>query len=102
MPDAWNRRWQEHREVIMSIREFTKERAEEKPLTVGELRKMLRKLPKDMQLIQTRYSDYGFQTASMWTVVEAVINDEWLMRVDESMPAEQRAKAQKYFHVEGN
>jgi hypothetical protein len=84
--------------------EFTKEYAEEPPLTVGDLRKILRKYPADMKLIQTRYSDYCFQKPSDWDVVEAINKgpDEWLMRVHETMSDEEKAKAKKYLHIHGN
>lgn len=85
-------------------KEFTKERAEEKPLTVGGLIEILSKLPQDMQLIETRYSDYQFMTASEWSVVEAVIKPggDWLMRADPTMSDDEREGAKKYLHVEGN
>lgn len=86
-------------------KEFTKERAEEKPMTVGELRQLLETLPPEMELIQTRYSDYGFQKASMWSVIEAIPGksmDSWLMRTHPSMTKEQRSEAKTYLHIEGN
>ena len=75
-----------------------------KPMTVGELRTLLEGMPADMELIQTRCSDYSFQTADMWSVVEAIYEPGkyWLTRTHPRMSPRQLASAKKYLHIEGN
>lgn len=77
----------------------------DQPMTVADLRKIIRRLPPDMIVIETRQSDYGFMKPESWSVIDAVSNsesDEWLMRTHESMPPELKAKTKKYLHFSGN
>lgn len=50
------------------------ERLKEVKMTVEELIKMLKKYPKDMEVIHTRCSDYNIIEEDEWSIVEAVPN----------------------------
>ena len=72
-------------------------------MTVEELIKMLKKYPKDMEVIHTRCSDYDTIKEDEWSIVEAVPNPGgWFMRSHTTMSDENKANAKKYLHLEGN
>jgi hypothetical protein len=73
-------------------------------MNVGELKKMLEKYPDDMEILNSRYSDYELVDESDWSVVEAVPQEScgYVMRSHLTMSAENKAKAKKYLHLLGN
>lgn len=81
---------------------FNKFKGEVK-MTVEELIKMLKKYPKDMQIINSRYSDYELIEEDEWSIVEAVPDPAgWLMRSHPTMSDENKANAKRYLHLQGN
>ena len=75
---------------------------DEKPMTVGDLRALLDEHPDDMEILNTRHSDYDYVRASDWSVVEGVPQDWGVMRNHPTMSPENKARAKKFLHLEGN
>lgn len=71
-------------------------------MNVGQLKKMLEQYPDDMEVLNSRCSDYALVEEDDWSVVEAVPQDWGHMRSHPTMSAENRAKSQKYLHLCGN
>lgn len=73
-------------------------------MNVGELKKMLEKYPDDMEILNSRCSDFDIVDESDWSVVEAVPQEScwYVMRAHPTMSAENKAKAKKYLHLLGN
>ena len=72
-------------------------------MNVKELKEILKKLPEDMEVIQTRCSDYATMTKDDFYLVKAVDSGGgWLMRSHPTMTDENKAKEKTYFHIDGN
>ena len=73
-------------------------------MNVGELKKMLEQYPDDMEILNTRASDYDVITEDEWSVIKAVPNGSggWVMRSHETMSEENKAKEKEYLHLLGN
>lgn len=74
-----------------------------KPMTVGDLKKMLEQYPDDMEIVNTRCSDYDNITEDEWGVVKGVPNESgWIMRSHPTMSANNKANEKEYLHLAGN
>ena len=72
-------------------------------MTVKELKTMLEKYPDDMEIINTRCSDYDIVEEDDFSVVKAVNNGNfWLMRSHPTMSLENKLKEKEYLHLKGN
>lgn len=80
-------------------------------MTVKELVALLQTFPQDLEIIRTRYSDYGYMKPREISIIKAVHivgqpdhfhDEDWLMRFDKTMSAENKARAKDYLHFEGN
>lgn len=74
-------------------------------MTVGELKKMLERYPDDMEILNTRYSDYDLVVHEDWSVIRAVPSlhgTDWYTRYHETMKEEDKARAKDYLHLVGN
>ena len=71
-------------------------------MNVGELKKMLKKYPESMEIVNGRRSDYEIISESEWSIVYAVEKDGWLMRSHPTMSEEDRQREKQYLHLEGN
>ena len=71
-------------------------------MNVGELKKMLEKYPDDMEILNSRYSDYDVVEESDWSVIKAVPQTWGVMQSHHSMSDENKAKEKKYLHLRGN
>ena len=85
---------------------FTKERAEEKPLTVGDLIDLLSIFPRDLLMVEQRYSDLKYVTESEFVLTRAIkqSGDEWLREIysDTQLTDEEKSKVDVYLRIEGN
>ena len=68
------------------------------PLTVKELRMFLSTLPDDMEILETRYSDFRNMTLADWKIEEAHRQSEWVMRHHPTM----KQRGQNFLHFQGN
>ena len=71
-------------------------------MNVGDLEKMLKQYPKDMEILNSRYSDYDLVTEDDWSVVKAVQKGGYWMRSHPTMSAENVAGEKEYLHLLGN
>ncbi len=72
-------------------------------MNVKELKEILKDLPDEMEVIQTRYSDYCHCDKYNFSTVKAVDSASgWLMRSHPTMTDENKAKEKTYFHIDGN
>lgn len=72
-------------------------------MNVKDLKEILKDLPDDMEILETRYSDYGLMAKDSWSVVNAVpCSGDWFMREHETMSEENKANKKPYLHYEGN
>jgi hypothetical protein len=71
-------------------------------MNVGKLKKMLEKYPDDMEILNSRYSDYALVLESEWSVVEAVPKGHYVMKVHPTMSEENKRLTKKYLHLKGN
>lgn len=71
-------------------------------MNVGQLRKMLKQYPDDMEILNTRCSDYDIVTEDEWSVVKGVFQGEWVMRSHPTMSEENKQKEKSYLHLQGN
>ena len=75
-------------------------------MTVGDLRCFLASYPDDMEILETRYSDYGPMEWTSWCVVTGVVKATgrygWFMRSHPTMSDENKAREKTYLHYEGN
>ncbi len=71
-------------------------------MTVGELKKMLGKYPDDMEIVNSRCSDYDIVEEAEWSVIQGVKQDQWIMRSHPTMSEENKKKEKSYLHLEGN
>ena len=72
-------------------------------MNVKELKEILKDLPDDMEVIQTRHSDYCTMDKSDFNFVQAVDSGSgWLMQSHPTMTSENKAKEKTYFHIDGN
>jgi hypothetical protein len=71
-------------------------------MNVGELKKMLEQYPDDMEILNSRASDYDLVTEDEWTVVKAVMKDSYWMRSHPTMSAAYKAEEKEYLHLLGN
>lgn len=72
-------------------------------MNVGQLKKMLEQYPDDMEILNTRMSDYSIVSESDWSVVRGVDrNTGWVMRSHPTMSEENKRKEKLYLHLEGN
>lgn len=73
-------------------------------MTVGDLKKMLEKYPEEMEILNSRCSDYCIVDEDEWHVVEGVpiVGACWIMRSHPTMSDEQKKMAKKYLFLEGN
>lgn len=77
-------------------------------MKISDLQKLLAATKRkhgDLELLETRYSDYKLMDADSWTVTEAVpgpTKGDWLMRKSPTMSEEQKTNARKYLHFQGN
>lgn len=76
----------------------------EKVMTVGDLKRLLQDLPDNMEILNTRYSDYDYVYPSEWSVVEGVPEPSccWVTQAHHSMGPEKKARIKKYLHLAGN
>jgi len=78
-------------------------------MRISDLQKLLAKTKRkhgDLEVIETRYSDYCLMGLEDWSIVRAAKkpNDDWLMAEHRSMTDEQRALMNflPYLHFRGN
>ena len=72
-------------------------------MNVGELKKMLKKYPNDMQIVNGRFSDYGIILEDEWSVIQGVENvSGWVMRSHPTMSEENKKKEKSYLYLQGN
>ena len=71
-------------------------------MNVGELKKMLDKHPDDMEILNTRFSDFDLVQEKDWSVVKAVPKDFYYMRSHPTMSDENMAKERDFLHLAGN
>lgn len=71
-------------------------------MNVGELKKMLEKYPDDMEILNSRCSDYDLVKEEDWSVVKAVPKYFYWMRPHPTMSAENTDKEKEYLHLAGN
>jgi len=71
-------------------------------MNVGELKKMLEQYPDEMEVLNSRASDYDLVLASDWSVVKAVPKEFYWMRSHPTMSAENMAEEREYLHLRGN
>lgn len=76
-----------------------------KMVTVRDLIAFLSQLPADMELIETRCSDYAPMDLDDWEIVKAVNmepNMEYLQRFHPTMAASLQDRTKEYLHFRGN
>ena len=59
----------------------------------------------DVELLETRFSDYKLMEPEDWSVVEAIPGatpEDWIMKTHHSMAEGQKARAKSYLHYAGN
>jgi hypothetical protein len=71
-------------------------------MNVGNLKKMLEQYPDNMEILNSRYSDYSIVHEDEWSVVKGVNQGKYVMRSHPTMSAENKAKEKEYLHLEGN
>jgi len=72
-------------------------------MNVGDLKKMLKKHPDDMEILHGMYSDYATIEESEWSVIQGVPSDSgWVMRSHPTMSDENKGKEKDYLYLEGN
>jgi len=71
-------------------------------MNVGELKKLLERYPDDMEILNSRRSDYILVREEDWSVVKAVPKDFYWMRSHPTMSDENMAKEKEYLHLVGN
>jgi len=77
-------------------------------MTVLELKKMLDKYPDDMEILNSRHSDYEIISEDEWSVIKGVDrkdsgwNDGWVMRSHPTMSEENKKNEKEYLYLEGN
>jgi hypothetical protein len=72
-------------------------------MTVKELKIMLDKYPDDMEVLNSRCSDYDIIQESEWHVIKAVpTNNGWVMRSHKTMKFEHKENEKEYLFLEGN
>ena len=72
-------------------------------MNVGELKKMLKKYPNDMQIVNGRFSDYGIILEDEWSVIQGVETPSgWVMRSHPTMSEENKKKEKSYLYLQGN
>lgn len=71
-------------------------------MNVGELKKMLEKYPDDMEILNSRFSDYDTVDVGEWSVVKAVPQGSYVMRSHPTMSSVNKAKEREYLHLSGN
>jgi len=71
-------------------------------MNVGELKKMLEKYPDDMEVLNSRCSDYDRVEEEDWSVVKGVPQDWGIMRSHETMSDDNKNKEREYLHLRGN
>lgn len=71
-------------------------------VNVGELKKMLKKYPDDMEILNGRCSDYALISENEFSVVKGVRKDGWVMRSHPTMSEENKKDEKEYLYLEGN
>ena len=71
-------------------------------MNVGQLKKMLEQYPDDMEILNSRCSDYDLVEESDWSVVSAVHKGQWYMRAHPTMSEENKREEKLYLHLIGN
>lgn len=71
-------------------------------MTVLELKTMLNNYPDDMDIVNSRCSDYEIIKLKDWCVVKGVRKDWWVMRSHQTMCEYNKAEEKEYLHLEGN
>lgn len=76
------------------------------PMTVGDLRTLISRLPTDMIVVERRYSDVQLMEPGSWQVVKGIDKTDYIMRINErdemTMSVSDRAKVQLYLLFAGN
>ncbi len=71
--------------------------------TVKDLKEMIKDLPDDMELIETRCSDYQEMNKDNWAVVKGVDQwGQWIMRSHPTMSENNKEREKLYLHYAGN
>jgi hypothetical protein len=71
-------------------------------MNVAELKKMLEKYPDDMEIINSRYSDYEIISEDDWSIISGVEKDGWVMSSHPTMSEENKRQEKQYLHLIGN
>ena len=71
-------------------------------MNVGELKKMLDQYPDDMEILNSRCSDYDLVKIEDWSIVKAVPKDFYWMRSHPTMNDENKTKEREFLHLAGN
>ena len=71
-------------------------------MNVGELRKLLKQYPDDMEVLNMRYSDFDIVEPDEIYVVQAVPQDWGVMRSHTTMTTVNKLKEKSYLLIEGN
>lgn len=65
-------------------------------MNVGQLKKMLKKYPDDMEILTDHHSDYLLLDEDMCCVVKAVPKEGWVMRSHPTMSDENKQAEKEY------
>ncbi len=71
-------------------------------MNVAQLRKMLEQYPDDMEILNSRCSDYEIISEHEWSVVKGVEKGGWIMRSHPTMSDENKRNEKSYLYLEGN
>lgn len=74
-------------------------------MTVKELRAHLAQFPGDMEVLETRYSDFSPMALDSWGLIDGIPQVSgrygWVQRADQ-LTDEHRSKMKTYLHYAGN
>lgn len=71
-------------------------------MDVKELKQFLNQFPDEMEILNSRYSDYEIISENEWEVVKGVEKEGWVMRSHKTMSDENKAKEKEYLLLQGN
>jgi hypothetical protein len=71
-------------------------------MTVSELKKLLKKYPDDMEIVNERRSDYQIIEPDEWSIVSGVDQFGWVMRSHPTMSEANKAREKQYLALASN
>lgn len=72
------------------------------PMTVGDLKELIKDCPDDMQIVYRCYSDLAILEQEEVEQIQAVPRDGWCMRTHPTMSEENKAATRTYLLFPGN